>query len=39
MGTNAWADKNRVEKYVLKDKLRLDQVTMRDELRWYLIAM
>lgn len=37
--TNAWADKNKVENYVLKDKLRLDQVTMRDELRWYLIAM
>lgn len=30
VGTNAWADKNRVEKYVLKDKLRLDQVTMRN---------
>lgn len=25
-------DKNKVENYVLKDKLRLYQVTMRDEL-------
>ena len=32
-------DKNKMENYVLKDKLRPYQVTMKDELRCYQVAM